>query len=59
MFLSIEHKCGCSRALSFYCWLLSGRLLTGPRKTANVGNLLLETQRALKIARCAGTVARA
>lgn len=59
MFLSIDHKCNCTRALSFYCWLLSARLLTGSRKNATTGNLLLETQRALKIARCSGTVASA
>lgn len=59
MFLSIEHKCNCARALSFYCWLLSARLLTGSRKNATTGNLLRETVGALKINRCPTMVARA
>jgi hypothetical protein len=59
VFLSIDHQCNCTRALSFYCLILSTRILAGGRKSASVGNLLLETQRALKINRCAETVARA
>jgi hypothetical protein len=57
VFLSI-HACGCARPVAFYCWILSAKLLTGPRKSRSVGNLLIETQRALKIAGCHAAVPR-
>jgi hypothetical protein len=44
--------------VAFYCWILSAKLLTGPRKSRSVGNLLIETQRALKIAGCHAAVPR-
>ena len=58
MFLSVD-RCGCERAIGLYCWLLSGKLLAGERKTRSVGNLLIETMRATKIAGCQNVVARA
>ncbi len=58
MLLSLE-RCGCARPLALYCWLISGKLLAGQRKTPATGNLLLEAQRALKIEHVITQVPRA